>query len=114
MNVYLIIDTGTSSMRSLLYSQTGELLASFQRTYQMTLTEDGGATMDASVFRNALYALSASAAGYAADQGLHIRSLSFTSQRSSVLPLSENGTPLAPILMWYDKRCQDICASFSR
>lgn len=113
MNVYLIIDTGTSSMRSLLYSSAGELLISFRKTYQMTLSEDGGATMDAALFRHALYDLCASAAGYAADQGLHIQSLSFTSQRSSVLPLSEDGTPLAPILMWYDKRCQDICASFS-
>lgn len=113
MDAYLIIDTGTSSMRGILYTRDGRLLRAFSFPYRMTLTEDGGAVMEASVFCSALHAAAEAAAKYAAAEKLAIQSLSFTSQRSSVLALSPEGRPLAPILMWYDKRSLEICRSFS-
>ena len=38
-----------------------------------------------------------------------IGALSFTSQRSSILPLSAEGKPLGRIMTWYDKRAAAIC-----
>ncbi len=109
----LVIDTGSSSMRGILYDMSGISIQIFQEKYAMDIGSDGAATMDASVFEISLKKICWEASKIASERGLVIRALSFDSARSSVLAVDRSMRPLSPILMWYDKRCSDLCSSFS-
>lgn len=108
MDTYLVIDTGSSSMKAFLFSGDGKILLRHQSHYTMTTSDGTDATMDPSIFRNALYGL-VRQIFKEIPSGCRVCSISFTSQRSSLLPLDENGIPLSPIYMWYDKRSSQIC-----
>lgn len=107
----LVVDTGSSSMRGILFTPQGRLLHTEQRKYTMTVRADNAATMDAGVFSTSLTAICRACAAWAAEENCGIEAISFTSARSSVLPVSRDGEPLHPVLMWYDKRCTSLCAS---
>ncbi len=110
----LIIDTGSSSMRGVLFGVDGEVLFIAQKKYTMTVSDDGAAVMPPVVFSDCLHTVCAEAASWAAANGCAVAALSLDAQRSSVLPVSETGEPLGPIIMWYDKRCSEICADLNR
>ena len=109
-----MIDTGSSSMRGILFDLQGETLASVQRKYSMNIGADGSALMDAAVFAGCLVDICTAIAREARETGCEIRAVSLDSQRSSVLAVDRDIRPLHPILMWYDKRCAPICSGFSR
>jgi len=100
-------------MRGILFDMCGKSIQIFQEKYAMDIGPDGAATMDASVFECSLKKICREAAEYALESGLTIRALSFDSARSSVLAVDKSMRPIYPILMWYDKRCSDLCGAFS-
>lgn len=110
----LVIDTGSSSMRGILFDLQGHILFVNQIKYTMIVGADGSAVMDAEVFGHCLRDICRKAAGEIREKGFDLQAVALDSQRSSVLAVDENVQPLAPILMWYDKRCADICTGFSR
>lgn len=109
MEAVLVIDTGTSSMRGILFQKDGNQVFSFSQQYGLAFGADGQATMPASVFRDALLNISAACAVRAKQASLRISALAFTSQRSSVMAIAQDGTPLSPFLMWFDKRSAGFC-----
>lgn len=109
----LVIDTGSSSMRGILFDMAGKPLFISQIQYTMTVGDDGSAVMDAQIFRDTLVQLAKNASEEIRAKGYHLSAISLDSQRSSVLAVDEHVNPLYPILMWYDKRCSDICTDFS-
>ena len=114
MKQILVIDTGSSSMRGLLFGQDGEILLSARRTYQMRVPDEVTAVQDASDFKNSLEEICREIADQAENEKLEISGMSLTSQRSSVIPLSAEGEPLAEAMMWYDHRAQKICDEINR
>lgn len=104
----LVIDTGSSSMRGLLYNQNGEVLFTRRLTYFMETTGDNAAQQDSRCYQDCLLQICSAAAAACKGQ-FALSAIAFTSQRSSVLALDEAGQPLRPILMWYDKRSAAIC-----
>ena len=110
----LVIDTGSSSMRGILFSGTGEILFSHRIKYTMTVGTDGSAVMEADVFTRCLKEIACRVAAELQEQDYRLLAISLDSQRSSALAVDGQLRPLHPILMWYDKRCSDICTSFSR
>ena len=46
----LVVDTGSSSMRTVVFSENGDVLFLAQHEYSMDLGPDGRATMRAEVF----------------------------------------------------------------
>lgn len=109
----LVVDTGSSSMRTVVFAETGEILFSAQQEYSMDLGPDGRATMQAAVFEQTLTKLLSQTGAFIKEKGISLRAVSLTSQRSSVLAVDRDGKPLYPILMWYDKRSSDACANLS-
>lgn len=109
----LVIDTGSSSMRGILFDLNGNICFSHQIKYTMTVGADDSAVMEASVFADCLEEIAARIAEYLRNSPYRLLALSLDSQRSSVLAVDRDIRPLHPILMWYDKRCADICSSFS-
>lgn len=110
----LVIDTGSSSMRGILFDCTGEVLFSHQIKYTMTIGADDSAVMDADVFVRCLKEIACRTAQALHQNSWNLLAVSLDSQRSSVLAVDNQILPLHPILMWYDKRCADICSSFSQ
>lgn len=113
MNI-LVIDTGSSSMRGVLFSETMQPLHTEQVEYYMREEPDGTCEMDPQVFSRALSAVCTSAARYARENGQSVDAISLTSQRSSVLALDAGGTPLGSILMWHDRRSAADCAQLTK
>lgn len=112
--VILVIDTGSSSMRGILFDLNGEPRFSHQMKYTMTVGADDSAVMEAAVFAQCLREIAHLAATEIQRQSYCLRAVSLDSQRSSVLAVDTSIRPLHPILMWYDMRCADICSSFSQ
>lgn len=109
----LVVDTGSSSMRCVVFAEDGDVRFTARRQYTMDLGPDGRATMEARVFAEALTGVTAQAAAYCKENGLTPRALALTGQRSSVLAVDAQGRPLYPILMWYDKRSAPACAAWN-
>lgn len=107
--VILVIDTGSSSMRGIVYSPQGLPLVSARRSYAMDLGSDGSAVMEAAVFNRCLREVVREAVQKTDRLGLAVGALALDSQRSSVLAVDRDMQPLYPILMWYDKRCVPLC-----
>lgn len=105
----LVIDTGSSSMRGILFDKAGHMLFTEQRQYCMDTSADGVAEYDPAVFQTCLKEICTACVRRAADRGEALEAISFTSQRSSILPLGADGTPLDRIMTWYDKRAAGIC-----
>lgn len=114
METILVIDTGSQSMRGILFDRTGVMLFSRRVSYFMKI--DGAkAEQEPSEFRNALVSVCREAAGFLREHPENTLSgMVLTSQRSSVIPVDRNGDPLAPAIMWYDKRSQSICDEMNR
>lgn len=109
MKHFIIIDTGSSSMRGLLMDSEGQILKTKQLAYQMDVKDSDQIEQDGTIFQDFLYQILSHLNAFCLRQGLPISALSFTSQRSSVLPVDEAGIPLSPVLMWYDKRSSALC-----
>ena len=108
----LVIDTGSSSMRSVLFDKYGRILEKYQTFYQMKI--DGiKATQEIEDFSNALIKLVQKSVAYVRQHNLKIKSISFTSQRSSLVVLDEKMQVVLPVIMWYDKRSAIICQNLN-
>lgn len=110
---YLVIDVGTSSMRGVLYNCDGKVLYSHQLTYHVIYLNDILAEQNPQDWESALYSIIAKVYGYCQTSGLSISAISLTCQRSSIIPVDKDGTPLSNAIMWMDKRNQDICQELS-
>ncbi|MBQ6476544.1 MAG: hypothetical protein IJJ34_10130 [Clostridia bacterium] len=108
MSAILVIDTGSSSMRGILYAEDGSSIHMHQEHYLMK-TWDNAAEYDPKDFETALVRICRNCSVFAQKNGIVIDAVSFTSQRSSTLPVDRSGHPLAPIMTWYDKRASGIC-----
>lgn len=108
-NLICVVDTGTSSMRTVLYRSTGERLFFRQNTYDLKYLADGGVEQAPEDLLECLYQLLETANKFCCNNNYKIKAVSLTSQRSSVLPIDENGMPLRNILMWQDRRAESIC-----
>lgn len=108
MNI-LVIDVGTSSMRGILFTHEGKLLAEKQIFYSVSYLENSWAEQEASDWENALYGIMKTVAGQAEENQWNIDAVTITSQRSSVIPVDQGIHPLCSAIMWQDKRTNEIC-----
>ena len=107
MSYILVIDTGSSSMRGVLFDQQGNMCFTEQKYYSMYTVGDT-AEYDPIDFSNCLSSICSACAAWSMEKKDVIEAISFTSQRSSILPVKADGTPLTKIMTWYDKRASMI------
>ena len=88
MKHFIIIDTGSSSMRGLLMDSEGQILETKQLTYQMDVKDSDQVEQDSGVFRDCFYQILRDLNAVCIREGITVSALSFTSQRSSVLPVA--------------------------
>ena len=114
MNSILVIDTGSQSMRGILFDESGSMLYIKQISYFMNI-ENLKAEQEPSDFKNALFDICKAVSLFLNENTIYkFSGIVLTSQRSSVIAVDSEGVPLQPALMWYDKRSQYICGRINK
>lgn len=102
MNI-LVFDVGTSSMRGILFTHEGKLLAEKQVLYNVSYLGKSWVEQEVSDWENALYDIMKTIAKEADEKQWKIDAITITSQRSSVIPVDKSIHPLCSAIMWQDK-----------
>ena len=105
----LVIDEGTSSTRSALVAPDGTFGLIARRPLATSYPRPGWVEQDAAeIWSNTLAAAREALAGAAGVRGIGI-----TNQRETIVFWDRvTGEPLAPAIVWQDRRSADLCAEF--
>lgn len=110
MESILTVDIGSSSMRAILYDDRGTVLHTCRKdTVPMYCPDGTRVELDAEKYVEDLLLLLRKSWKICREQNAIPVAISVTSQRSSVVPVDGAGRPLAPFIMWHDKRTAPIC-----
>ena len=104
----IVVDVGTSSLRSILYDDAGRKLFTSQIEYSPTYLENDWVEEDPAHWTGAMDKTLAAAVEYAKGEHHTIAAVSITSQRSSIIPIGADDQPLCNAIMWQDKRVLGI------
>ena len=107
----LVIDEGTTSTRAVLFAADGTAVDSCQRPLTQHYPQPGLVEHDAEEIWNLTLAC-AQAMVTKAGGADRIASIGITNQRETVVFWDKRtGKPLAPAIVWQDRRTADICAA---
>ena len=113
-DILIVVDVGTSSMRCALIDTAAQVIWIQQEKYSPQFISDILVEQDPETWRSSCLNLLQAANGYIRQENLVPLAISMTSQRSSVIPVDQNGKPLLDAIMWQDKRVQPICAELQQ
>jgi glycerol kinase len=106
----LALDQGTTSSRSLLFDSTGRVAALAQREFRQYFPRPGWVEHDASEIWTSQYQTIAEALRAARATPGDIAAVGITNQReTTVLWDRATGEPIAPAIVWQDRRTADDC-----
>ena len=105
----IVLDIGTSNARAALVDARGDFVQVRTKGYALSYPSTHAVEMDLAEFEGAIWEVLAGAAAYARERTIKIEAISITGQRSSVIPVDEEGTALGPALMWQDTRSKYLC-----
>jgi sugar (pentulose or hexulose) kinase len=109
MQAILTIDIGSTNMKAVLYNAQGSVIHNCSRGTRPDYLAKQQVQMDANKLKSQLISLLRESYRYLKTQGIRCIAISVTAQRSSVVPVDPKGNPLAPIIMWHDKRTAQLC-----
>lgn len=109
MDSIITVDIGSTSMRAIHHDTAGKVLHKCRRMTIPEYYEDKRVELDGRRFVRELLSLLKESYDFASSNKVNVLAISVTSQRSSVVPVDSNGEPLAPFIMWHDKRTVPIC-----
>jgi len=109
MQTILSIDIGSTNMKGVLHDARGGVVHISKRGTRPDYLAGGQVEMAADKLRDQLISLLGESCSAIGANGLQLIAISVTSQRSSVVPVDDKGNPLAPIIMWHDKRTAPLC-----
>ena len=104
-NVILAIDCGTQSLRAILFSDKGKILAREQIEYEPYFCKQAGwAEQDPELYWTSLVQTCQKLRQSNPKLFESIAGVGVTTQRASMINVDENGTPLRPAILWLDQR----------
>ena len=105
----LAIDAGTSALKAALYDSAGQVIASASRGYENAIPQPGWVECDPGQWWMALEEALAMLrqSGQRLDQ---IEAIGVTGQMHTAILLDRQGIPLAPTILWLDRRAADETA----
>jgi len=107
MTAVLAIDQGTSGTKALVVAADGEILAEHQVEVHPVALGDGAVEQDPEALWQSV--LSAGSAALA-ESGTTVDAVALANQGETVLAWDRvSGTPLAPALVWQDRRAAGVC-----
>jgi glycerol kinase len=110
MSCLLAIDQGTTSSRAVLFDRNGRRLAQAQREFRQYYPEDGWVEHDAAQIWQDCLELCREVLSDAAVAATEVAAIGITNQReTTVLWDRATGKPLAPAIVWQDRRTADMC-----
>ncbi|MDF1630641.1 MAG: glycerol kinase GlpK [Alcanivoracaceae bacterium] len=110
MSCLLAIDQGTTSSRAILFDGNGNRLAQAQREFRQYYPEDGWVEHDATQIWQDCLQLCREVLKEAGKAASEVAAIGITNQReTTVLWDRATGTPLAPAIVWQDRRTADLC-----
>ena len=101
----LTFDIGTSACKVCLWDAKGMLLSSADEAYPIHHPQPDWAEQDPEDWWRA--AVTAARNCLADHDPKRIAVIGLSSQREGVVPMGPDGTPLAPCIIWMDRRCRD-------
>ena len=117
MEHILVIDVGTSSLKTMLYTSAGRLLNRASKEYHSEFYANHYVEQNPDTWKEALLATLKQSSEFIKTQNIHLDAIAVTSQRASVIPVTRDGQPLHHAIMWQDKRstvqCDKMLAQFS-
>lgn len=115
MKAILALDQGTTSSRALLFDRGGEILASAQREFTQHFPQPGWVEHDAHEIWQTQCEVAAEVIAKSALAGTDIGGIGITNQReTTVLWDRASGLPLAPAIVWQDRRTAAFCEALKR
>ncbi len=103
MTALVGIDVGTSGVKALALSESGEILARAERDYPLSTPRPGWAEQDPDDWARAADAA-------LADLGVEPTSIGWSGQMHGLVVLDEHGEVLRPAILWNDQRTAAECA----
>lgn len=110
----LVIDVGTSSMRGFFFNNEAQMLFQTKYSYRPVYHSGEWVTQNPEIWRHALIEISSTIQKWCEANQQRIEAISLTAQRSSVIPVDQNGIPLSYAIMWQDKRNIHVCEELKR
>ena len=107
-----MIDIGTTSMRGILYEKDGKRLAMHREENHLIFMGDSRIEENPDDWYENTVKIIRSIVMQSGQNDFE--AIAVTAQRSSMIPVDENGRPLCAAIMWQDTRNRDICNALSK
>ena len=111
MPYLLAFDQGTTSSRVILFDHQGNPLAQKQKEFRQYFPDDGWVEHDAAEIWRDCLALARALLKEQAVEAAEVAAIGITNQRETVVLWDrQTGQPVAPAIVWQDRRTADYCA----
>ena len=108
--VIFAIDQGTTSSRTVVFSQSGDILFSDQQEFAQIYPNDGWVEHDPEAIWESVLSTLKSCYAFAKDKGYQIAGIGITNQRETTLVWErDSGKPIYNAIVWQDRRTAQIC-----
>lgn len=108
--VILSIDQGTTSSRTLVFSQTGEILFSAQEEFPQIYPQDGWVEHDPEAIWSTVLKTLKQAYAYTEEADMSVAAIGITNQRETTLVWDrKTGETIYNAIVWQDRRTAAIC-----
>ncbi len=110
MTYLLALDQGTTSSRALVFDRHGQVCASAQKELALTTPQTGWVEQDAQEIWTSQIATAQEAISRAGLLAHDIAAIGLANQRETTIVWhKQTGQPLAPAIVWQDRRSHDWC-----
>ncbi|NBX57472.1 MAG: glycerol kinase GlpK, partial [Gammaproteobacteria bacterium] len=108
----LALDQGTTSSRSILFDHDGNIVESAQREFTQFFPQTGWVEHDANEIWNTQRATIEEVLKKSGATSTDVAAVGITNQReTTVLWDRKTGEPIAPAIVWQDRRTAEVCAT---
>ncbi|MBC7917439.1 MAG: glycerol kinase GlpK [Rhodoferax sp.] len=110
MDHILALDQGTTSSRAILFNRRGEITATAQREFRQSFPQPGWVEHDANEIWQTQMAVAREVLSKAQVSAKQIAGIGITNQRETTLLWDrKTGEPVAPAIVWQDRRTAKRC-----
>ncbi len=110
MNIILALDQGTTSCRAIAFDHDATIMSSAQREFTQFFPETGHVEHDAEEIWRVQSAVAAEVIANLGTRNAQIAAIGITNQReTTVLWNRATGVPIAPAIVWQDRRTTNMC-----
>jgi glycerol kinase len=111
MDFILSLDQGTTSSRAMLFDRMGQVAAVAQREFRQLFPQPGWVEHDATEIWQSQYGVMQEVLARVSASARHIAAIGIANQReTTVLWDRATGDPVAPAIVWQDRRTAGRCA----